>query len=532
MNWGPSVGARHEWCQGTNGARHVRGTYLVPKGLKENFTSLAAQSSAALLTHLSPDMTGQRSSDHSSSVPRSSSQGDAAGSQFRGWLAGIGRQRVAQLVAVVTAVNVALSLFKAFSQWSLPNYASVIAPWIMAIHHSMQAFVILVLLLNLIPDRFAKLTEKRNESFKFSMQVQSQFYNWFRLVWIAWFFLYTVMAFLAFGLQMSINERLNSPLVATTSIERAQVEAGVPVPTETVETQDGEKNKNRQIQPPQISAKQNFFTYIRSNFELDLTKELAKKKKMANVRVVDKSKKESKPAKSEMELLIDESLVDESMVRKAVAAMEDIQLEGVKDLPESKSLSFLRDFQRIFILQSVLTHFFGNIQTLAFFACYFVLLCQQKPHIVGSDLSALPFLSVIVFLLTLCEVMMVFLGSHYHSLYIFDWTTALFGGVSMAMLYSRLESRKLGAPGWLVAILFAYAVLQGADTLPDVSLPQKIIASLVFTGYLIAKVLFYFYVLWLLQSGLLLFFIYSRVSKADEDERERKRFLAEHVKCF
>ena len=110
---GPSVGARHEWCQGTNGAkarmvprhewcqgtngaRHVRGTYLVPKGLKENFTSLAAQSSAALLTHLSPDMTGQRSSDHSSSVPRSSSQGDAAGSQFRGWLAGIGRQRVAQ----------------------------------------------------------------------------------------------------------------------------------------------------------------------------------------------------------------------------------------------------------------------------------------------------------------------------------------------------------------------------------------------------------------------------------------------------
>lgn len=393
---------------------------------------------------------------------------------FRKWLVTLGKSRPAQLLAIVTAVNAGLNMLNA---WNLPEVLKHLSPWLMAVHHSLQALVILALMLFLVPNRCAEITGMKDEALEFAANVQDQFYAYFRWIWISWFFLYVVMAFLAFGIQ--------SMIVGYTT-----------PPTKT------DSNQN----PDLIGyVKTNLVSYLKSENDEQLSGAF-----------LDEMAKSPNTS------------IDESFIRKSVRSLEDAEYQG-KVLPHSKELALLKDFRRIFILESFLKHLFGNLQTLAFISSYFVLLCKKRNHSHSADLGAVPFLLVIVLLLALCELMMIVLNSHYHTLQIFNWLTSIFAGVSMALLYSRLESRRLDGPGWVTSILFAYAVLQIADTLPQVTIAEKVLKSVVYSGYLIGKLVFFVFVLWLLESGLMLYYIYSRIVSISTDEQARRTFLLEHV---
>jgi hypothetical protein len=413
--------------------------------------------------------------------------------QFQKWLGRMVRARFAQIVAVGVAIHAGLGIFV---QWKsvldLSTLLAGVSPWITAVHHSMQAFIILILLLTLISDYRAKLVGEETKTWQFAVRVQSQFYTWFRGVWFAWLFLYSVMAVSAFASQYSIDKALNQ------------------------ETDASRKHRK------------NFIHYASSILKLDWAIE-------AND---DKNKERAEGS----------IRIDESKVIGAITKMEDIEATAnrsiarekndaerarlnnkITDLTNSEVYADLVSFRRGFALRDVVIHFVGNCQTLAYFACYIVLLCKCKAGTNGADLSELLFLGVVVFVLTVADVLGYIFDMHLHYHSFFGFAESLFGGIAMAMLYSRLESRRLGAPPWLMALLFTYAVIQLPGNMPVVSTLDQIRASLLFTLYLIAKVLFYFYVRWLFNSGLLFYYIHSRVANADTDDQERREFLAKHV---
>jgi hypothetical protein len=99
------------------------------------------------------------------------------------------------------------------------------------------------------------------------------------------------------------------------------------------------------------------------------------------------------------------------------------------------------------------------------------------------------------------------------------------GGLSMALFVGCLQSKFLRSPGWMIPVLYFYTVIQGffifftGDT-PD----DKAAGAIIINIALILKCILILYMLWLLQSGRLLFYLVHVRRDSKEAESDWKIF--------
>ncbi len=420
---------------------------------------------------------------------------------FLAWSTRLGRQKHAQFAGLLTLATAALPVL---NQWTSKGYFVRLAPWLMAVHHALQGLVILILMLALIPDHSARLAKPRREAALFAERVQCQFYEYFRYVWFTWFLLYAVMASFAFVVQSSIDEEWNGG-----GKGREQARAGF------VDYLISHLGVEARVISPKLSD---------SAVAMPPRAADARGSACGAVAAVG----EVVGRRAAIAEVVRGLAIGEDVVRRAVDAADDRDLlhPGRSGEP---IVGQLRRFRNLFLVQDLLVNLFGNLQTLALFACYYVLLGRRDPGTNAPARPPLAYPGLAVFLLALLEFVGVVGSMHLHSLRVFTWLTSMFGGVMMAMTFSLLVDRRMATPEWIAVCLYAYAVSQGASTLPTATLAERVTGAVIYTGYLLGKLLFYAYTLWLLRSGLLLFAIHVRVAAGSRDERSRARFLEDRV---
>jgi hypothetical protein len=105
----------------------------------------------------------------------------------------------------------------------------------------------------------------------------------------------------------------------------------------------------------------------------------------------------------------------------------------------------------------------------------------------------------------------------------FGWLSGLAAGLATALVIGRLESRFVGLPTWLTAILFLYAVVQPIwGAFPEYHLTEEIFLN----SALAFKFVFFAVVMWLLESGVLLFYLQRAGGIIDNVAPDRARYLA------
>jgi hypothetical protein len=169
--------------------------------------------------------------------------------------------------------------------------------------------------------------------------------------------------------------------------------------------------------------------------------------------------------------------------------------------------------------------FLNNIQTIFFLMCYRELRYPTDEER-RNPLFAL--LSVPVFLV-IVELVLLLPDNPAHSslgepLRVFlSWATGFAGGAAIALLVGRLESKFIDPPSWLTYLLYVYAAIQGAH----IVLNKDLYATLVLTSFaFFSKVVFFLFIAWILQSGVLLYY-FTEIKRIHLDApTERRTFLA------
>jgi hypothetical protein len=106
----------------------------------------------------------------------------------------------------------------------------------------------------------------------------------------------------------------------------------------------------------------------------------------------------------------------------------------------------------------------------------------------------------------------------------FDAIQGLLSGVAIALLVGRLESRLINSSRWVVAALYAYAVLQFAYPVLTLNNPQKALTFLFITSLaLVLKVLLFSEFRRIIISGELTYYMfeYRRLSDSGSAEKDR-----------
>jgi hypothetical protein len=102
------------------------------------------------------------------------------------------------------------------------------------------------------------------------------------------------------------------------------------------------------------------------------------------------------------------------------------------------------------------------------------------------------------------------------------WASGFAQGTALALLVGRLDSKYIGPPAPLVALLYFYAAIQGAW--PALQQHPQLMLVLTFLA-LVLKCLLFLFVAWLFESRTLVFYL-ARVRALDTDvARERAEFL-------
>ena len=108
----------------------------------------------------------------------------------------------------------------------------------------------------------------------------------------------------------------------------------------------------------------------------------------------------------------------------------------------------------------------------------------------------------------------------------FDAVQGLLSGVGIALLVGRLESKLIDTPRWIVAALYAYAVLQIAYPVLTVNNPEKSLIFLLLTSLaLLLKVLLFWEFRRIITSGVLAYYMFEYRRLLDAGSAERDRVL-------
>jgi hypothetical protein len=101
----------------------------------------------------------------------------------------------------------------------------------------------------------------------------------------------------------------------------------------------------------------------------------------------------------------------------------------------------------------------------------------------------------------------------------FGWISGFAAGVVLAMTVGRLQSKYIDPPLWIVIILYVYAVIQG--TIAAFSSNHGLQAAMLLIAFPM-KCLLFIFVAWILESGLLLFYV-EQVHTGDSERRKQRR---------
>lgn len=188
--------------------------------------------------------------------------------------------------------------------------------------------------------------------------------------------------------------------------------------------------------------------------------------------------------------------------------------------PDSAQNESTRNFS---IGLRIFTTLLNNASSLLIFLCFNIL---NKPTKIrsgtGKVSDAYLYAGVaLVFLVALAEVLMLiysglFRVNHTEVLQGWSYVSGFFGGVAMALYFGRLQSVFLGAPGWFVVLLFVYTLIQSLFFFLE---EREVVAVVLIDFALLMKCLLFLYMIWLFESGRLLFYLvrvrltYNRVNR-------------------
>ncbi len=176
-------------------------------------------------------------------------------------------------------------------------------------------------------------------------------------------------------------------------------------------------------------------------------------------------------------------------------------------------------------LALLLLNLLQNCGTVLLFLCYEVV---AKPTI-GDDLRRRQVLSTeawfaAVALVTFAEGAVVWSGA-WASQQWFAWLSGFGQGMALALLVGRFDSKYVNPPAITIAMLYLYAVIQGAW--PVLRYEDSLMLILTFVA-LVLKCLLFLFVSWLFESNVILFYL-ARMRRLDQSvARERSEFLALH----
>ncbi|HKU76752.1 MAG TPA: winged helix-turn-helix domain-containing protein [Pyrinomonadaceae bacterium] len=157
----------------------------------------------------------------------------------------------------------------------------------------------------------------------------------------------------------------------------------------------------------------------------------------------------------------------------------------------------------------ILTTLFNNVSTLLIFLCFNILNEPTKLKSgTGRVSNAYLYAGVaLVSLVSFAEGLLVIYSSsesRYEVLQAWSYGSGFFAGVTMALYFGRLQSVFLGAPRWLVVLLFVYTLIQSLFFFLE---ERQELAVVLIDFALLMKCLLFLYMVWLFESGRLLFYI-------------------------
>jgi hypothetical protein len=108
----------------------------------------------------------------------------------------------------------------------------------------------------------------------------------------------------------------------------------------------------------------------------------------------------------------------------------------------------------------------------------------------------------------------------------FDAVQGLLSGVGIALLVGRLESRLIDSSRWIVAALYAYAVLQFSYPILTVNNPEKSLTFLFVTSLaLLLKVLLFLEFRRIITTGALTYYVFEYRKLLDSGSTEKDRVM-------
>jgi len=103
----------------------------------------------------------------------------------------------------------------------------------------------------------------------------------------------------------------------------------------------------------------------------------------------------------------------------------------------------------------------------------------------------------------------------------FMWAPGFLAGISIALFVGRLDSKYIDPPTWFITLLYLYALIQ----VPWGAFENKVLETIITSAALLLKSLLFLFVAWMLQTGILFFFVERVAHLISTSRNERDDYL-------
>lgn len=174
----------------------------------------------------------------------------------------------------------------------------------------------------------------------------------------------------------------------------------------------------------------------------------------------------------------------------------------------------------IFDYFPVIENFLNNLTTLLLVLLYFVLAKRTTDlsHRNGNQWN-LPIVQLSALLILWTSIEILFLVLHIDAGHIFGIISGLAAGLAMALIVGRLDSAFVGLPTAIVLLMYSYAVIQPAWGWFELTQPAFYLVALCL------KVVFFMVTSWLMDSGMLSYYMQSIATISAEARLDKEKFF-------
>jgi hypothetical protein len=172
---------------------------------------------------------------------------------------------------------------------------------------------------------------------------------------------------------------------------------------------------------------------------------------------------------------------------------------------------------------------FNNAQSAVLFSMYWELTESTIESVNGqyqrAESTLTPIIILPVVLLGVGEYVLWDVHFLWHGL--FGLISGIGGGITIALLVGRLDSRRISPPRYVVGLLYLYALIQ--PLFPWLEPTSPYLALSMFSLALVLKVILFLFVYWTFASGKLLYYCVRMTELLDGAEQDFDQFVREHV---